>query len=447
MCDTMVVRGASTRQGQTLMAKNSDRHPNEPHIIIHQPQQQHTVGSKLRCTYIEVEQAPSTYAVLLLKPAWIWGAEMGANEFGLNIGNEAVFTREPVASVGLTGMDMLRLALERCRTSEEAVDFMVELLTRYGQGGNCGYGRRFLYHNSFLITDPGSAWVLETAGEYWAAAKVQSFKAISNRLTLRQEFDRAHPQLVEHAIQKGWCRAAQDFDFARCYTNPLITRFSGSRERLACSEQQLTEQQGNIEVSTLISTLRSHHPQDEAETLKGASVRSVCMHGGGLVGDHTTGSYVAALGTGTATYWVTGSSTPCLSTFKPLWLDVEEPVPYPENEVPSALEFWYQREQLNRAILQGGLPDLDAYIHRRDQLEQDWLQAASHLPPDENNRTARKELMARAWREESQLVSDALGALIQPGKRPGGYLYRSYWQRQTKALAKEQQHPRIFSSL
>lgn len=216
MCDTMVAMGNTTRDGRILMAKNSDRHPNEPHIVIYQPPQQHPAGSLLRCTYKELEQSKSTYAVLMLKPAWIWGCEMGANEFGLNIGNEAVFTREPVATAGLTGMDMIRLALERCRSSQEALDFMVELLTRYGQGGNCGYGRRFLYHNSFIIADPNSAWVLETAGEYWVAAKVDTTWAISNRLTIGQNFDRSHPRVIEHAIKKGWCRRGQDFDFSQC---------------------------------------------------------------------------------------------------------------------------------------------------------------------------------------------------------------------------------------
>ena len=41
----------------------------------------------LQCTYIEIDQAAETLAVVLSKPAWMWGAEMGANSvrWGQNI--------------------------------------------------------------------------------------------------------------------------------------------------------------------------------------------------------------------------------------------------------------------------------------------------------------------------------------------------------------------------
>lgn len=63
----------------------------------------------LQCTYIEVEQVLKTHAVILSRPSWLWGAEMGANEHGVCIGNEAVWTKEPVGEgEALLGMDLLR---------------------------------------------------------------------------------------------------------------------------------------------------------------------------------------------------------------------------------------------------------------------------------------------------------------------------------------------------
>lgn len=76
---------------------------------------------------------------------------MGANECGVVIGNEAVWTTEPTRSKGLLGMDLVRLGLERGASAMKALQVIVELLSQYGQGGNCAEHLTMNYHNSFLI--------------------------------------------------------------------------------------------------------------------------------------------------------------------------------------------------------------------------------------------------------------------------------------------------------
>jgi secernin len=157
---------------------------------------------------MEVPQARETFAVLLSRPFWMWGAEMGANEHGVVIGNEAVFTDQPYAKTGLTGMDLLRLALERASTAQAAVEVITGLLETFGQGGGCGHEQRgFTYHNSFIVADPRRAFVLETAGKLWAVEEAHGARAISNGLSI-PGFAEDHADRLRTAVAGAAARRA-----------------------------------------------------------------------------------------------------------------------------------------------------------------------------------------------------------------------------------------------
>ena len=188
MCDTQVL----IEDGAVWWAKNSDREPSEPQPVVRLPAARGDVTPRLRTTYLEIAQVPDRHAVILSKPAWCWGAEMGVNDAGVVIGNEAIFSRHASLKPALLGMDLVRLGLERAASSAQAIEIITELLEVHGQGGPAGFAdRRFCYDNSFLVADAREAWVLETAGRSWAARRVQRGCAISNQLTLRETPARA----------------------------------------------------------------------------------------------------------------------------------------------------------------------------------------------------------------------------------------------------------------
>ncbi len=143
---------------------------------------------------------------MLSQPNWIWGAEHGVNAFHVAIGNEKVWgTADPYdAAPALIGMDLVRLGLERGRNPEDAIDVMTSLLERHGQGGVADASTGEPYWSSFLVVGPSSAWVLETCGKTWAAKPVESRAAISNRLTIRTDWERASPDVTGGADFDGW---------------------------------------------------------------------------------------------------------------------------------------------------------------------------------------------------------------------------------------------------
>ena len=385
MCDTFVALRNATKDGSVIFGKNSDREPNEAHELLLIPHTTHAQGAEVRCTYISIPQVRETNTVLLSKPFWIWGAEMGANEHGVVIGNEAVFTKEPYEkNPGLIGMDFLRLALERAATSEEALEEIITLLEIYGQGGNCGFSHTFYYHNSFLIADPESAWVLETAGKQWAAEKVRDVRTISNVITITSNWDRASEDLVAHALDRGWCRDEEDFDFSRCYSDFIYTEFGAGRYRTCRTNELLRDRIGEIDVPLAMTVLRDHGSKagEDWQPGKGLLGAEVCMHAsfGPVRNSQTTGSMVSHLTDSGDTHWLTGTAAPCTSIFKPVWIDSGLPdlEPRPTGAYDQAT-LWWRHENLHREVLRDYACRIGKLKARRDELEESFHQEAAGI--------------------------------------------------------------------
>ncbi|GAB1601063.1 secernin-1-like [Argonauta hians] len=234
-----------TETGKTIFGKNSNRPEHEVQEVVYIPAKDHKEGEKVKCSLIEIEQCPHTHGVVLSKPAWMWGAEMGANEYGVCIGSSIVYSRlenqlEDVERL-LAG-DLLRLTLERSKCSREAVDVLTSLLSRHGQGGPYSEISPFTHPckhcYSFLITDGSDVWVVESAGNgyFWAAAKVTAgLFSLHGQLTITDNFSLSSGDLVSKVSEAGLFKETDGaFSFSKVFTpqqaNPTETDISKAED-------------------------------------------------------------------------------------------------------------------------------------------------------------------------------------------------------------------------
>ncbi|GAB4383184.1 MAG: hypothetical protein Kow00121_44650 [Elainellaceae cyanobacterium] len=300
MCDTFVALPNATATGAVIFGKNSDRPQGEIQDVVTIPAQTYAPDQQLQCTYLQIPQVERTYAVILSKPQWMWGAEMGANEQGVVIGNEAVWTTQPYAETGLLGMDLVRLGLERGESALSALEIIIKLLTKYGQGGNCSDQFALTYHNSFLIADPNEAYVLETADRYWVVERVtQGTRSISNSLSIRDAGSFRHPKLIDWAIEQGFCTNFFDFDFAKIFSegegsDRPSPDFRGERVRSLCQRHS-----GEFTTETAKQILRDHQG-------------NVCMHDS----YESRGSQISSLLPNQHQHWFIEQPFPCQQEYR-----------------------------------------------------------------------------------------------------------------------------------
>jgi dipeptidase len=402
--------------GPVWFAKNSDREPSEAQFFeCHD-------GSAGGAVPEGLPDASGNVRLLLSRPAWMWGCEMGVNEHGVAIGNEAVFTRVPVPKAGYSGMDFLRVALTTCRTADDALEQLIELTERFTQGGAMGHRHRsFRYHSSFMIADSTTAWVFETAGEYWAAKRVRGVATISNALTIEDDFDRVHSEAYELARKRGWVKSAAGFGFAGAFSDPVMTVLAGARVRSACTGRSLAEVR-EPHARDFIRALTDHGAPEPG---KGLRSESPCAHASWLptrTSAQTTSSIVARLDASGPTVWATGTSSPCLSVFKPAPFDPELLPPRPVADARfDAREVWWAHERLHHTCLLDYHARRVSFAEDLERFQDDCLQASADPK--------------QSWRDHRVYIDDWLDRALQVKASRTSPLTRWFWSKQSRATS------------
>lgn len=357
-CDTMVALGATTRNGQTIFAKNSDRPVDECQPLVQRERLTHPPGAVTRCQFVELPEVRETWRHVGSRPYWCWGYEHGFNEHQVVIGNEGLDSRIVNAEPKLIGMEILRLGLERARTAAEAVDVMTGLVTRYGQG-KFDAGEVRTYDNGYIVADPREAYVIETAGHYWAVRRVEKTTGISNVYSIGTDWDWLSPNAEGEAVDQGWWnRERGRFDFAEALAAEENRREDGSgSRRRARSCAVLRQQAGRIDAAAMMALLSDHSDGKRPEEPLQTDLRSgagICAHSNDDgTGGNTAASLVADLcadGSRLPVYWCSFYS-PCLGVFLPTFIEGELPAVLANGGAePSDDSPWWLFHRLSRAV-------------------------------------------------------------------------------------------------
>ncbi|MEJ2080109.1 MAG: C69 family dipeptidase [Acidobacteriota bacterium] len=290
MCDIALALPDATRNGTVIFAKNSDRPAGESQVLSPSPAREPKSGT-IDCSYVRIADARSL-ATVGTRPYWSWGYETGVNEAGVIGGNTAVFTRplhdpENRRQLGLTGLELLRLALERSESAEQAVRIVADLLEEHGQWGSAVRGASHeegSYDNAFLLADRKEGWILETAGRDWAAQRIPTgTRSLSNQLTIRNPVTLSSDRCLDTARRRGWWRGAdEDFDFALAFSDHEHFARQVSQPRWRRTTTLLEEAAPAVDARTMIRLLRDHYE----DTFLGGPLfspflpdfQTVCMH-------------------------------------------------------------------------------------------------------------------------------------------------------------------------
>ena len=256
------------------------------------------------------------------------------------------------------------------------------------------------YHNSYIIADNVEAFVLETADTWWIVEKVKDIRSISNNLSIRGKGDFRRKGIIQYAIEKGYCKDDNDFDFALDFSDPQIPNVFPPNSRDGCTSLMLRENQNDINSAKMMEFLREHDV-------------GICMHGS----FQSTSSQVSHLKKDSmrSVHWFTGGSLPCLNIFKPYIFPSEgqnfvalKPGPYTELNQEW---FWIRHKDFIRPYKKRSIkPEKQLYLDKVKNIENEILLDAIEISQQASSFSGKEiiskylNLNKKAWELSEELI-------------------------------------------
>jgi hypothetical protein len=421
MCDSFVALGNSTASGSVLLAKSADTEVNEAEHVALYPRRVYGDGALVRITHRTIPQTPTTHAIILGRSFWAWGAELGCNEHGVAVGNEAAFSNQKHDGDGACCLDLLRIAVERGATAREAVDAVGAVVEAFGQGGNCQMMGNFPFDTGLLIADRHEAWVVNCAGKHWAARHVEDVMAISNRYQITDDWNLS--SLTAENGAKPSFRAG--------FVDEQREQECAAFQRECRALQLLQESKGRITVRTMADILRDVGEDPDAYDIPEDKLPTrICMHAGPYEERfwHATGAMITDSSDQGVVVWMTATSATDLSCFKPLFFDAAMPDmgPSPGGTYTEG-SLWWKHERLHRRAVTDYAalkPEIRADF---DELEDTFFaEAPGHRS---SGPTVQSQFVADCWRRAEEVTDHWIAKLERSNtyiEHPG---YRAMWDR------------------
>ncbi len=405
-CDMLVALGRATADGQTIFAMNSDHRLSPEHPICREPRKKSTTGEKVRTQFLVIPEVRETCAVVAVQPSGWWGYAHGINEHGVVMGASVLRTMLQCPEPGLTGGDLVRLALERSHSARHAVECVTALIERYGQTASPGQCGPYGSDHGFLIADAGEVFAVETAGRHWVYQEIHEVRAASNASVIHQDWDGISRGLAGSAIDRGWWPAdGTKLDYASAVSRDPVGQASGLR-RWGRATTLLEQQNGHIDHLFLRRLLGDHYEGTHYEVEPNMPSRGpvpLCQHGDGP--DHaTTRSSVIVQLSGDASHllvvWCAFGS-PCQNVYFPVFLD---------GELPEALT---------------GAGDSRSVVQRLERLEDSLRELPRRF---EEVRHAFAALQARLDREATEFITEGAAVKKAGDTKKFAYLAGAFMQ-------------------